>query len=204
MSNSKVCSIAGCYKESIGRGWCSTHYQRWMRHGDAEFPVIEKHPRGTSLIYLQEIAAKCTDSACLTWPFYRMPDGRGQVCYHGKRMQAHRATCIEAHGPPPTEKHEAAHNCGKGHEACVNGSHLQWKTKLENEADKIIHETLLTGEKHNMVKLTEQQALEIMKKGKTCSATPLAKKYGVSIQAIYDIRQGRTWRYLIRKTLTNQ
>lgn len=29
-----TCSIEGCERASRKRGWCSTHYTRWRRHGD--------------------------------------------------------------------------------------------------------------------------------------------------------------------------
>lgn len=30
----RFCTIDGCQRLSIARGWCSPHYQRWLRHGD--------------------------------------------------------------------------------------------------------------------------------------------------------------------------
>jgi len=30
----KVCTIEGCCKPARTRGWCATHYQRWVRNGD--------------------------------------------------------------------------------------------------------------------------------------------------------------------------
>lgn len=30
------CSVAGCECATKARGFCSKHYQRWLRHGDAE------------------------------------------------------------------------------------------------------------------------------------------------------------------------
>lgn len=35
----KSCSIEGCTSPVAGRGWCSKHYQRWVRHGDPEHPT---------------------------------------------------------------------------------------------------------------------------------------------------------------------
>jgi hypothetical protein len=28
------CSIKGCPRPARARGWCTTHYKRWKRHGD--------------------------------------------------------------------------------------------------------------------------------------------------------------------------
>ena len=48
-----------------------------------------------------------------------------------------RLVCEEAYGPPPTLKHEAAHatlaGCVGG--LCVNGGHLRWATRRENQLD---------------------------------------------------------------------
>lgn len=33
----KPCSINGCEKPSAGRGWCSTHWLRWRKHGNPNY-----------------------------------------------------------------------------------------------------------------------------------------------------------------------
>ena len=74
---------------------------------------------------------------CLPWPFCRDGRvGRGRMGHEGKRPWAHRLMCELAHGPPPTPKHQAAHECGKGHYGCVNPRHLAWKTNSENQLDR--------------------------------------------------------------------
>lgn len=30
----KVCSVEGCPKFPVTRGWCKAHYARWLKHGD--------------------------------------------------------------------------------------------------------------------------------------------------------------------------
>jgi len=30
------CSVTGCCKQTVGRGWCGMHYARWRRHGDPQ------------------------------------------------------------------------------------------------------------------------------------------------------------------------
>ncbi len=35
------CTVQDCHNRQIARGWCSAHYSRWHRFGDAEHPVAE-------------------------------------------------------------------------------------------------------------------------------------------------------------------
>lgn len=35
MADRAICAVDGCDKAVARRQWCSAHYQRWMRHGDA-------------------------------------------------------------------------------------------------------------------------------------------------------------------------
>lgn len=32
----KACSIDGCERQAVSRGWCHGHYQRWVRLGDVQ------------------------------------------------------------------------------------------------------------------------------------------------------------------------
>jgi hypothetical protein len=54
--------------------------------------------------------------------------------YRGKVVQVTRIVCEETYGPPPTVKHEAAHNCN--FTKCVNPDHLNWSSRSNNEYDK--------------------------------------------------------------------
>lgn len=47
--NQSTCSVEGCEKLQLARGWCGTHYQRWRAHGD---PLFTKH------------RAECTVEGC--------------------------------------------------------------------------------------------------------------------------------------------
>jgi hypothetical protein len=35
-----LCSIEGCHRASRKRTWCTTHYERWRKHGDPHYKVV--------------------------------------------------------------------------------------------------------------------------------------------------------------------
>jgi hypothetical protein len=39
----KTCSIVGCWKPTVGRGWCRRHYHSWQRYGD---PLVRRSKVG--------------------------------------------------------------------------------------------------------------------------------------------------------------
>lgn len=125
---------------------------------------------------------------CLIWPQSKNHQGYGQLGYFGKVKKAHHIMCLLVHGPAPTPKHEAAHNCGKGHLGCVHPKHVEWKTPAENQADTIKHGT---RPKRVARRLTIDQVEEI--KASELSCVDLAARYPVSISTIFKIRRGEIW-----------
>jgi predicted transcriptional regulator len=72
---------------------------------------------------------------------------------------------------------------------------LAWGTKLQNEADKVRHGTLLTGEKHPNVTVTEADVREILAiRGAGKRIEEIARWFGVSGATIRRIVHGQTWR----------
>jgi hypothetical protein len=109
----------------------------------------------------------------------------------GKQMVASRWMCVLAHGTAPTQKHEAAHSCGKGTDGCVNPRHLSWKTPVENQADRVAHGTSNHGERNGKTKLTAEDIAAI--RAAPADLNALVLRYGVSKGCISKIRSGSRW-----------
>lgn len=143
--------------------------------------------KGRGLEWLKEHVTYAGEN-CLIWPMSRTQQGYGQLGYFGKVKKAHHVMCMLIHGPRPSKRHEAAHNCGNGHNGCVHPKHVEWKTPAENRADTIKHGTYA---KKVVRRLTIDQVQEI--RIGTASAVDTAKQYGVSVSAVFKIRRGETW-----------
>ena len=115
---------------------------------------------------------------------------------NGKRMGAHVAMCMLAHGERPSSTHYAAHSCGKGHLGCVNPRHVRWATPLENAMDRIEHGTSRRGEAHYGSKLTESGAREIRALRGIETQESLAKRFGISRTGVSGVQNGHSWSWL--------
>lgn len=118
--------------------------------------------------------------ACWLWPHSGTPEGYGQIWLSGRKALVHRVVCEIAHGPPPSDEHEAAHRCGTP--GCVNRHHLRWATSAENKNDMLAHGTRIRGSRHYAAKLSEDQVREIRARYKPGAVrmVDLADEYGVS------------------------
>lgn len=178
------CSVSDCGSPVKARGLCGKHYWRVSKNGS---PDIVRKPHGQALEFLASVVLPFTGDECLVWPFFRNKEGYGQVNKRG----AHVEVCERAHGPRPSNIHEAAHSCGNGHLGCVNPKHLRWATPMENAADRIKMGTTLKGERNPMAKLSDAETKAILaQKGRTTQAA-LASAYGVNPSTISLIHSGK-------------
>lgn len=132
---------------------------------------------------------------CLAWPYAQDGKGYGYLWVDSSLKYVHRLVCEFVNGPPPSGGYEAAHDCGKGHLACVTKRHLFWKTRAENRDDMLVHGTVAKGEKVGTAKLTEEQAAMI-KRSIHLDAKAIAAEMGVSRVTVYSIRRGENWGWL--------
>jgi hypothetical protein len=191
----KRCEVVGCERPFHAHGMCSMHNNRVRLKGSPGPVNPLRADRNSRPAFINDNANHEDDGECLIWPFGRLPSGYGLVRYKGKMMKAHRAMCWEAHGEPPTAKHEAAHSCGRGHLGCVNPKHLRWATTKENQADRIIHGTDCRGEKSPHAVLKSEDVIcirQIYRRG-ALSYVDLAGTYGVHPSTIRRAVIGESW-----------
>ena len=99
-----------------------------------------------------------------------------------------------------TRELQAAHGLCHNRE-CYNPRHLSWKTRAENNADKLRDGTDNRGMKHNLAKLTDEQVLEAYDLAWHSDLTQreIGKQFGVSQRSVSDIKHGRRWSHLTTK-----
>lgn len=205
-SNSKIptatngaCSISGCWRDSVTRGYCGLHYSRLLYFGaPLAGPPFRRTRKGEPYRWLMEHVDHVGED-CLCWPFAFDNKGYGQLIPgiglgRGTRpIKASRFMCIQAHGDPPA-RHEAAHWCGN--RWCVNPQHLRWATPEENQADKIVHGTTNRGRPGTHAKLTEDQVRQIRSLAGIESQGRMGKRFNVSRNTIASIIRGSNWAWL--------
>jgi hypothetical protein len=186
----RKCAVDGCERAYWASGYCSPHYQRFRKTGNAGHANIG-NGKGSRLAWLME-AVKTTTDDCVMWPFSFDPSGYGAASYMGKKIGAHRLACVLASGPAP-EGCETAHKCGN--KWCVNPLHVRWATRSENMMDKYDHGKMTNGEKNSMSKLTDEK-VKVAKKMRASglSYSKIANQMGVSRYAISRAVNERTWR----------
>lgn len=187
----KPCTIPGCKNFIDARGWCTTHYERWRKNGN---PLAVKTQTKILLPYIYDVVMRFEGTECFLWPFKSNVNGYGTLKINSKTQLVTRIVCREAHGEPPTPQHEAAHSCGKGHMGCCNKHHLSWKTHAENVADQKIHGTVASGERNGHAKITNKQAKEIRKIGRSKPQSAIARQYGIDQAAVSRIINGQSYK----------
>lgn len=199
MAKSSLCSIPDCGKPTKARGLCSAHYQRQRTYGHPLGGGPSRAPVGSLLKWMQSNSSY-GGAACLRWPFAYDTDGYAKMRFQGQQMRAHRVMCIIAHGSPPNSTVQAAHNCGKGHEGCLNPNHLRWAEPIDNHADKQLHGTVMRGSLNGKAKITESDAKAILSLRGTLTQPEIAKQFGVSRATVCSIHNGRNWGWMEENT----
>jgi hypothetical protein len=174
---------------------CRAHYYRWRKHGD---PTGGGTAWGEPDRFYRDVVLPYCGDECLLWPYSRTA-GYGRLCREGRDYLVSRLVCEDEHGPAPTEAHEAAHSCGNGKLGCVTRKHLSWKTRVENEADKLVHGTHNRGERQGGAKLTTDDVLAIRALVGQVSQKEIASRFGIGKAQVSRIVNGKTWSWLLNE-----
>jgi hypothetical protein len=136
-------------------------------------------------------AINCDGDQCLVWQFAL--DHKGYARLSRLRKQygtplVSRAVCIEAHGPPPTPEHQAAHSIKCISRACINSKHLRWATNGENQIDSIINGT------HNLQKLSQHDIIEI--RTSKLTREQIEKRFEITAKQVRNIKNYQQWQWV--------
>lgn len=127
----RTCSVEGCLKRAVTRGWCDTHYGRWKTHADPMktlAPTLGLSPTERFWFYVDKdgsIPAHRPDlGPCWVWTG-TLSGGYGILDLKGRKWKAH--IFLAGRAPPGLEWDHLCRN-----RACVRTSHLEAVTRAEN------------------------------------------------------------------------
>ena len=191
------CSITGCEKPHVARGFCESHYRRLRRHGDP----LAGNPVGLTVEerFWAKVAIAGEDD-CWLWTASRLPDGYGNF-FTGERRpngnpdirRAHRWLYQRLHGDVGAL--EVCHTCDEP--ACVNPKHLYAGTHTQNMRDMIDRGRAdNSGDRNGRAKLTATEIAEIRSSatGRYGEISELARKYGIASGTMSKILKHQTWK----------
>jgi len=193
MAEARVCLIPECGKPAKTKGLCQAHYLRKLRHGSPTGGATSKRE---PLAFYRDVVLKYEGDECLIWPYAKTHAGYAQLYRCGKVGYVSRFVCADIYGPPPSNRHHAAHSCGNGHSACVAKGHLFWKTPADNIADKIDHGTDQRGARNHQSKLTENDVREIRSLRGAMTQKDIAAKFGITSSNVCLIQRRKNWDWM--------
>jgi hypothetical protein len=146
------------------------------------------------------------NSGCWLWFGTVNKTGYGKLTIKKKTVLAHRASVMYLRGEDVSEGAFVCHHCDTPQ--CINPNHLYVGTAKDNYDDSVRRGRRPSsygkrrgekrwsgehrGENNPNAKLTLAEARFIASSNERTSA--LAKKFGVSVYTIKDIKKGRTWK----------
>lgn len=138
------------------------------------------------------------NSGCWLWTATIDPHGYGQMQDKNRRWFAHRLS-YALHCGDPAGMH-VCHHCDVP--GCVNPAHLFLGDQRANMEDKKRKGRNVTprGERAGRAKLAESQVRDALRwhRAENVPVAVIARRFGVSYGAIYEIIVGRNWQHIPR------
>ena len=135
---------------------------------------------------------KDDETGCWLWQGEIRRDGYGECWAFGKRKRAHQASFRELKCETLQPGQVLRHTCDNS--ACCNPEHIIAGTQADNIRDKVARNRQAKGERHGMVKLTEDKVLKIILDPRAQRA--IAKDYGVTQVLVGKIKRREIWAHV--------
>jgi hypothetical protein len=146
--------------------------------------------------FLIRNAVSISDSGCWNWKRSLSNEGRAVIRILGKIHHTSRVSFVVFKKEPVGDM-LVCHSCDNP--ICVNPEHLWLGTPKDNMVDMSNRGRYRDqkGTKHNLVKLTEEDVLNIRDKVATgYTQKSMADKYGISFQQVSRIVRKERWKHL--------
>lgn len=157
---------------------------------------VSNFGRVKSLFYKR---VKCNEHKILKLTNMKKSDGYAHVYLYKngiKQQKRVNVLVLEAFTGKRPKGYEAAHE--DGIKTNNHFSNLSWKTRTENEQDKIRHGTVINGIKNHNAKLTDDDVRKIRKlyRPRIFSQEKLAKMFNIAESAIWYIIHRKRWQHV--------
>src|SRR5690606_412059 len=130
------------------------------------------------------------DDECWPWLGPKKRGGYGSMKWSdGRYHLAHRIAWALDHDYMPGSNMHVCHSCDNP--SCCNPRHLWLGSPLDNVSDRDAKRRTSQGERHYAARLTVDDVVAIRRSTETLTA--LARRFGVSISHIRNIRQETKW-----------
>ncbi|WP_288444821.1 HNH endonuclease [uncultured Pantoea sp.] len=155
-----------------------------------------------------EILSNPKRSDCIIWTGARNDKGYGRLKVKGEIILAHRFAYCIAVGLTLKEIEGLVirHRCDNP--SCINPTHLETGTPLDNVRDRVARGRSASGECNGKAKLSVEQVEEILAtyipRSKEFGGAALGRKFGVCQTTISKIVLGKKWKLKKKKPLKQQ
>lgn len=187
----RLCSIDGCARTHMAKGFCHRHYERWRTHGDAmsmRYQQLEMPLR-----FWEKVAITADINRCWLWEPSADRETYGSFAYRGKMDLAHRVAWMLTHGRTP--KKVVRHTCDN--RCCVNPNHLLEGSSKNNSEDMVARHRQSKGEDRHNSKLNSIM-VRLIRGHVACGKrqVEVAKMFGVTPNVICRVIKGRAWQHV--------